>query len=225
MDLISQTLFSGIPLRELDAGSAAHCKAGPMKFTIRHYSLEGLGHLSVMEGSAMLGLMKMDTVILTPLHRDAPLFSYDRIRAMGNDTLILEYYDTLADNTLRSGFEQTLQASGSISGIPNHDLGSHWYDPLKLKCSVSKRAKGCAEQFDRFYLDSLKAYLAAAMASPEIGPRQKRETTKQYVDGLFQNGGPSTDAFVKAIGREAAEKLFHTVVFGIGEEPAAPLQK
>lgn len=211
--LLPLEAFRNVPLVELDAGDASHIKAGPMRFAIRHFTLEGIGHLVIMQGSAMLGLMKMDTVILAPTHRDAPLYSYDRIRAMGNDTLLVEYYDTFVDPALREGWMP--EGTPSLSDIPDHDLGKHWYDGLKLPCSISKRAKGVGGRFDDFYVRSLSAYIQALIAAPEVDPARKRAKTAAYVDGLFENGGPSTDAFVKALGKEKAQALFYTVIFGL----------
>jgi hypothetical protein len=48
-----------------------------------------------MKASGFFGLMRMDTLIINPTEIDLPLYSYDRIFAMGNDTLIVELYDTL----------------------------------------------------------------------------------------------------------------------------------
>jgi hypothetical protein len=66
-----------------------------MTFTIRQFYAESLGNVSVMAAKGFFGLMQMDTFIVNPVEKDLPLFSYDRIHAMGNDTLILELYDTL----------------------------------------------------------------------------------------------------------------------------------
>ncbi len=75
-------------MTELDAGAYARQKVKGMTFLVHHYEVEGIGHLSTMAADGMFGLMKMDTVILVPRLKDAPLFSYDRIKAMGNDTFI-----------------------------------------------------------------------------------------------------------------------------------------
>ena len=86
---------SKYPLKKLDAGEFSSLKANGMKFCISAYYAEGLGHVSVMTAKGFFGLMKMDTLIINPKEADLPLYSYDRIYAMGNDTLIVELYDTL----------------------------------------------------------------------------------------------------------------------------------
>ena len=200
------------PLTAADPGEFASLKANGMKFSIRSYKAEGLGHVSVMEASGMMGLMKMDTLIVNPLEKDLPLYSYDRVHAMGNDTLIIELYDTLLSET---DLGRVGAVKADLSDIPDHPLGEHWYDSIKLPESVSKKAKkDLTERFDRF----TERYLAELVASaPEeaCDPSAKAEKAAVYVNGLLEHGGPSTDLFLKQFGPERTAQLFHSVLFGI----------
>ena len=76
-------------LTAIEAGEFAKLKANGMTFAVRAFHAEGLGHVSVMRAKGFFGLMKMDTLIINPTEIDLPLYSYDRIFAMGNDTLIV----------------------------------------------------------------------------------------------------------------------------------------
>lgn len=203
---------------ELDAGAYARQKVKGMTFRIRHFEIEGIGHLSTMAADGMFGLMRMDTVILVPLLRDAPLFSYDRIMAIGNDTFILEFYNTMLDESAESfrGYMARLEAEKEkIADIAAHDLGKHWYDPIKLAASDSKRAKKCGGRLDEQYMNTLNIYMEMLKAAPAVDLKAKTAKSREYVEGLFTNGGPSTDAFVKSIGEEKARDMFETVVFGV----------
>ena len=84
--------LGAVTKRDVSPWEVIHKSA--MKFRVEAYEISGIGYLSVIRMSAMLGLMKMDTAVLTPVCKDAPLFSYDIIHALGNDTLLLELYDT-----------------------------------------------------------------------------------------------------------------------------------
>ena len=42
----------------------------------------------------------------------------------------------------------------------------------------------------------------------------KLEKASLYVEGLISKGGPSTDAFKKAIGEERTAELFRNILFG-----------
>ena len=73
------------PFEKLEVGEFAAAKAGPMRFSISAYDAKGLGRVSVIQARGLCGLMKMDSLVIDPFDRDAPLFSYDRILAFGSD--------------------------------------------------------------------------------------------------------------------------------------------
>ena len=181
-----------------DPEEVQELKVSGMKFHIRTYKAPELGHVSVMKATGFFGLMKMDTLIITPTHKDMPLFSYDRVLAMGNDTLIFELYDTLLGSIDLSALDAVKQ---SAAYLPDHDLGTHWYDSIKLPQSLSKRGKKAhSTSFDATASHYLAKYLAAAKLAPVCEAAPKREKASVYVEGLLQNGGPSTDVFKKSIG-------------------------
>ena len=128
-------VFGGrFPLKELDVGAFAALRAKGMNFDVKAYEAEGLGHISVMRARGMLGLMRMDTLIVNPKMIDLPLNSYDRILAMGNDTLIVELYDTMAEGCPTDALRAVTEMN---KDLPERDAGTHWYDGIKLKESVS----------------------------------------------------------------------------------------
>lgn len=212
-----QRIHARFPLTKRDAGEYARFQASPLAVMLDWYEAEGLGNVSVIHGKAMLGLMRMDTLVINSVERDAPLFSYDYISAMGNHTMLVEYYDTLlAPEALDA--VPLAAVKETIATLPDHDLGEHWYDDMKLSASFAKRAKKAAlPQLSHAFLSALDAYLALADGKPplsEAETRQKRDKAAAYVDGLLEKGGPSTDAFCKTLGREKTEDLFTRIVFG-----------
>ena len=44
---------------------------------------------------------------------------------------------------------------------------------------------------------------------------KKLELSREYVEGLLNHGGPSTDVFIKMFGHEKTEKLYKTILFGL----------
>lgn len=105
-DVLLDLLNKKYPLTDLDVGEFSKMKVSGMKFCVSAYRAEGLGHVSVMKAKGFFGLMKMDTLIIVPDKKDLPLYSYDRILAMGNDTLIIELYDTVAGSFDASALEK-----------------------------------------------------------------------------------------------------------------------
>ena len=160
------------PLTELDAGEFSTLRASGMSFTVRAYHAQGLGHVSVMRAAGFFGLMRMDTLMIVPKDVDLPLYSYDRIYAMGNDTLIVELYDTLIHAPDLSALEKVKAGYGNLQ---ERDPGTHWYDDIKLKESISKKGKKAEEnQFDSLALEHFTAYLNAE-AKPTEDLKKKQE--------------------------------------------------
>lgn len=201
------------PLSPIDCGEFAEMKVKGMKFKISAYKAEDLGHVSVMRASGMMGLMKMDTLIINPTEIDLPLYSYDRIFAMGNDTLIVELYDT----TLLEFSEKEMlkvKAKEEYTAIPERDPGEHWYDSIKLSSSISKKGKkkhlplmtSLTDQHFEAYISSKVSRVSEKAA--------KQDKTRIYVNGLIEKGGPSTDVFKSAIGEDKTRELFENILFG-----------
>ncbi len=201
------------PMKELPPGEFSEAKVSIMKFHIRHWDAGLLGNVSYM---CTDGLMKMESLIINPTRIDMPLLSMDTILAMGNFSVYSEIYDTSV-----KGFDQKLcqAAKDSISAYPDVEAKPHWYDDIRLKCSIAKKAKkadfdALSKGLGRF----LDAYLASARKASEITDpailAEKAKRCNAYVDGLLDNGGPSTDAFLKKYGKERTAQLYHDVLFG-----------
>ena len=200
-------------LTEIDVKEYAKLKAKGMKFDIKAYYAKGLGHVSVMTAKGFFGLMKMDTLIINALEKDLPLYSYDRVHAMGNDTLIVELYDTVINP---SEFEDLDKVNDKYADIPKHDLGEHWYDSIKLEESVSVKGKVKKDKefYDKYALEHFQAYINTVNGGAEVDSMTKKEKASVYVEGLLKHGGPSTDVFKKELGEEATGELFRKYLFG-----------
>lgn len=199
-------------LEEKDVGEFKQQKVSGMKFEIQQFYAKDLGNISIMSAKGFLGLMKMDTFIVNPVEKDLPLFSYDRIHAMGNDTFIIELYDTMLGECKLDSVSKVKEQYGEL---PEHDLGTHWYDSIKLKESIAKKGKkDQTQKFDLLAKEYLEAYLNGANQLPEVNKEDKKKKASVYVEGLLEHGGPSTDVFKKKIGLEKTAELFRQVLFG-----------
>ena len=211
MNYILENLKKHFTLKEQSVGEFQKVKAKGMTFTIHQYEAIGLGNVSVMEARGFFGLMKMDTLIINPSQKDLPLFSYDRIFAMGNDTLIIELYDTLLGEYDASGMKAVKEA---YAQLPERDPGSHWYDNIKLKESISKKGKKAqTAAFDELTKKYFAAYLAGVDKAGDCDMVEKKKKASVYVEGLLENGGPSTDVFKKEFGEEKTAHLFRKILF------------
>ena len=210
-DKLLDILKGKYTLTKLDAGEFASLKASGMKFSVEAYCAEGLGHVSVMRAKGFFGLMKMDTLMIVPTDIDLPLYSYDRIYAMGNDTLIVELYNTLITDTDLSALDGV---KAKFADLPERDPGEHWYDSIKLAQSISKKGKKALKNsFDAFAEEHFNAYINTNADQVTL-TAEKKELSARYVDGLLSQGGPSTDVFKKELGQEKTSLLFKQVLFG-----------
>jgi len=210
-DRMLEVIAKSFPLTELSCGEYETMKVKGMTFRVRRFEAEGLGNVSCMVASGFFGLMKMDTLIITPTQVDMPLFSYDRVHAMGNDTLIFELYDTLLGQTDLSALEQVKK---DAAYLPDHDVGAHWYDAIKLPISLAKKGKKAhTPGFDATVIHYLAKYLQTAKTAAVCEAVPKREKAGVYVEGLLKNGGPSTDVFKKGIGEEKTVQLLRKILF------------
>ena len=213
VDRLKTLVNERFPLTPLDCGEFAEMKVNGMDFSISAYKAEGLGHLSIMTAKGFFGLMQMDTLIINPPEIDLPLYSYDRIFAMGNDTLIVELYDTLLGDYSEEGMNG-VKAKEKYSSIPERDPGEHWYDHIKLSSSISKKGKKKHTELINALTDKhFEAYLKSSSA-PVTDRAAKLEKAAVYVNGLIEKGGPSTDVFKKTIGQEKTRELFERILFG-----------
>lgn len=195
------------------SGSERQFKASGMKFDTVAYTAQGFGHVGVMNAAGMAGMMKMETLILNPFSVDAPIFSYDRIHAMGKDILVCEMYDSLIGKSFKN--DQMKAAAQKCPNVPKDK--SYWYDNLIIAPSLNmKGKKKDSVQFDQLFGEVLKAYLAAASASEQCDPAVKRDKARVYSEGLLEHGGPATDPVKKSMGASWTENLFREVLFGTG---------
>lgn len=211
LNTILETFQTKFTVKKIDMGSLSKVKVGPMKFDIECYDIENIGRLSFMKGKAMLGLMKMDTVMLTTFNKDFPLISYDRINVMKNDTFIIEIYDTcdkLPDLSCFDSYKERL------TSIPKYELKPAWYDSIRVTQSIAVKDKGQTELFNSVLSDYLDSIASLLDSLEEVDVKSKKTLQRKYVDGLLEHGGSSTDMFVKALGKEFTEMLYQEYLFG-----------
>ena len=190
-------------------------KAKGMTFVCEAYYAEGLGHVSVMRAKGFFGLMQMDTLVIAPVNKDMPLLSYDRIYAMGNDTLILELYDTMSEKKV--DLSSIVSVKEKFAHLPERfaegEEPKHWYDDIRLSETTSKKGKkGNSADFDAYTLEYISAFLA--LDGEACDATEKIARTEVYATGLITQGGPATDVFKQEFGEEKTGEIIRKVLFG-----------
>lgn len=211
IEKVINKLKESYQLKEIDIGEYASIKKFPMKFKIKSFKVGEVGYVSILNMSAMFGMMKMETVVFSPLTVDAPLFSFDLIEAMGNDTIIVDIYD-LAVNKGKP-YPSLVALKEKYKELPQYDLKPCWYDSLRVDGVLAKKGKKIRPQLENAtddYIDEFMNILKTAELC-EVAP--KRAVIKEYVDGLFDNGAPTTEQFNKILGEEKARDMYGKYIF------------
>ena len=202
-------------LSKLDLGDDAHLEKNGMVFDTEAYTVAGLGHLCIMRMSAMLGLMKMETVVLAATEKDIPLLNIDWVSAAALETQIIEYYDTQLEPCSDSLLNMLRVVKSHAAGIPDKDSTPHWYDALIMPVSVGKRGVGCTRRFNDLSREAFTSVVSQAGVLPPCDSAAKAEKVRAFAEGLVTHGGPAVDQVTKLFGAETARRLVVNHMYGM----------
>lgn len=208
---ITEKIWKNYEMIPVDLGKWKQVKAGMVSFEMEAYDVKDVGRVSFLRGKAMMGLMKMETVMITTKEHDSPLFSYDRILAMGKDTMIIEMFQTMEHP---HSYPELSDLKKKYSDLKPFQPKENWYDSLLMDECVFFKDKE-HKKLDDFYSEYLSNFLESIKKDPILDSCKKLSLHRKYVDGLLEHGGPSTDVFVKAVGKEKTKELFRKFLFGV----------
>ena len=214
-DLTLQRLREEYRVAERDLGKDARLYKSGMHFTVRSWDIEGLGVLCVMDMKAMLGLMKMESVVLSVQQKDVPLFNTDWIYAMGKETQLVELYDTMLEPFSEEAQAPFAAIRDRDKDLPAYESGAHWYDPILYPCSYGRTTKKPGDRFYKASVDYLDEYLKLLRGLPACDAEKKREKVRAFAQGLLDNGGPAVNQIRKLFGEETAQRLLLSHMYGV----------
>ena len=212
-DTALNALKKHFTVKERNLGANRVLKKNGMTFTLSAYDIEGLGAMSVIEMSAMFGLMQMESYILTATEKDLPLYNGDFIKAAGKCTLLEEFYDTMITPLDEESIAQYRAVKARYASLPPYKTEPRWYDSIRYDFTLGATDKSLKTKKETIAADYLEAYLANIERAPACDPAEKKAKTKAYVDGLFANGGPAVNQFKKLFGEEKSREIFEGIVF------------
>ncbi|MBQ4505715.1 MAG: hypothetical protein II971_00510 [Firmicutes bacterium] len=211
---VLKKLGEGYRINKLDIGADAELSKSGMRFSTSCYEVEGLGRLCIMTMNAMMGLMKMETVVLSAFTKDAPLLNLDWVKAMGKETFMAEFYDCCLSPLPEELGAAYAAIKAKDADIPEYESGPHWYDDIKLPFSYGKTGKGYSQRFTeagRAYFDE---YMRQLELLADCGAEAKAEKVRGFAETLFKNGGPAVDQVKKLFGDETAQRLIVKHMYG-----------
>ena len=211
-DRLSQTYA----LKQKDIGADARLAKKGFVFETGVYEIEELGHLCILRMKAVLGLMKMETVVLSVTHKDMPLINLDWVGAFGKETQMAELYDVqlaFEPAELRDAFRRIRERDADL--VDYSAAEPHWYDDILYPESYSKTGKGISDRLRKAAGDCADACICALASAPACDPAEKEEKIRTFAETLFAHGGPAVDQVTRLFGRETAERLIVRHMYGV----------
>ena len=212
---ITERLSQAYALKQLDLSADARLSKKGFTFETDAYEITGLGHLCVMRMKALLGLMRMETVILSVTHKDMPLINLDYVKAFGKETQIVELYDTQLDfepDDLQKAFQRIRERDADLADYTS--AGTHWYDDILYPCSYHKMGRGVSDRLAQAARDCAETYISLLASAPECDAAKKRDKIRSFAEKLYLSGGPAVDQVTRLFGRETAERLILRHMYG-----------
>ncbi len=198
----------------VDVGDFKDVKVEGAKIHIEAYDVSGLGRVSTVEVVGFLKLWKMQSMIINPLEKDAPIYYYHRHNRKGNDIYKVEVLNSLLEDRALNEFAPVLEKYASIKDLQDKE---NWYDEIKMPGCVLKSVKKaeCAK-LDEVAMEHFSAYLKLVDAAPKCGKTRKKGAAQEFVDGLVEWSGIAVLQLFRAYyDKHVAKALCVDVLFGM----------
>lgn len=208
--------FKLIPADTKEYKSMKYPSAVPiMRFNTSQFRAEGLGNLFIMETSAMLGLMKLTTIVFTPLAKTAlPFLLIDTMSMAKKNLCYVEYYDLTEDGckVLKSESQKD-----EFADIPDYSETEAWYIARRTPYSLIKGGKGVKKDLlDDMVLKCIRRYISSA--TPCSNAAGHYENLKSFQREMIEKGNPSSSTLEKLLGKGGAAKMFETAIMPVNIE-------
>ncbi len=216
--MVRDQLLREYELEQQDIGSDAHMKRKGFVFDTEVYIIKGVGHMCIMKMSAMLGLMKMETVVLSSFDRDMPLYNLDRVTALGRETQIMELYDTQLNPYPKNKLDEFRYITDLDAELEDYvSPGEHWYDAILYPCSYHKTGKKSkvSSHLSKAAEDYTATFIRKLGEAAPCNSKLKREKVKEFADNLVSSGGPAVDQVTRLFGTETAARLIKKHMYGV----------
>ena len=202
-------------LKKEDLGADARLSKKGMVFETEAYEIPDLGHFCILRMNAFLGLMKMETAVLSVTGKDVPLLNLDWVRAFGKETQIVELYDTqltpYPDEAL-AAFDALRRRDDDLPGMSSN---GHWYDAILYPCSYHKAGKKLTDRLADAARDYTETFLRQLAEAPACDAQAKQAKNRAFAERLFAEGGPAVDQVTKLFGPETAKRLILRYMYGV----------
>ncbi len=210
-----ETLHRQYVLRKNDTGADAHLRAKGIRLNTESWEVEGIGHLCIMRMNFLFNLVCMETVVLSSVHKDVPLFNVDTMRFGSTETFMAELYDTQLEQWPPEAGKAFDAIKDQNRDLPDYEHSGHWYDSILFPCSMAKKGKGYSGRFAKAANDYIDVFVKQLKNAADCSAEEKTAKTTEFVDRLIAEGGPAVDTMVKLFGKQTADRMVRRHMYGI----------
>lgn len=184
---------------------------------VKQYEICGVGNLLVMTNPER-GMMQMDTFTLTPYFKNLPLFTSDYMYFEDKRMLLNEIYSLVPyeDELYKSYIDKFAENCRRYEYLPPMQLRECWYDSLRPVVLARTTAPENDDEIFELFMANLETFIEMEKASPLLNEEQygaKWEKNYEYARALVEEGGVSTELFVKSLGADKTKEFFYSVFF------------
>ena len=215
IDILVKKLGKAYKLEKQDLGEDSHLHKKGMHFYPEVYEVKGLGHICVLKMKAMGGLMKMETLVISTINKDAPLVNFDYVKAMGKETAIVELYNVELNEYNPEFLEAFTKIKEQDNDLADYEANPNWYDEIRYDASYKKIGKKITARIDDTYNKYLDEFLNQLASMPATDPIEKELKVQEFANKLFELGGPAVNMFKKLFGDDLAKKMVVNYMYGV----------
>lgn len=204
-------------VKELETDGFDNITVQNMNYSAKQYEVKGVGNLFIMvcKESEMI---QMDSFVITPYYKNLPLFSTDYMYMKERRTFLNEIYNLGVNeddlyNKYIEKFSKTRDKYNNLIDMPTKKC---WYDEIRPVYIAKNTESDKDDEIIEIFIENLKTYIdmeKETLLLSEEEYKNKWIKTDEYVNGLIDNGGVSTDVFKAALGAEKTREFFNRVFF------------
>ncbi|MBO6161647.1 MAG: hypothetical protein J6O53_00150 [Eubacterium sp.] len=218
-ELMLKRLSRSFEVEKKDIGADAKKKKKGITLCTDVYDITGVGRLCMLHMNGFLGLIHMETAVLSVTGRDVPLFNIDYMKIMGKEAVIFEMYDTQLKPYPGKVQELLKKISERDCDLEEYCSDEeHWYDEILYPCSyhrmgrkVTARLKQSAKEYMHIFVSRLE-HTSECNAMEKL---LKQAKNKAFAERLYAEGGQAVEQVRSLFGDEFAEKLIQDYMYDV----------
>ena len=211
--MAKKLLSKEFDLIPLDLGDDAVLTYKKTTLKTEAYFVEGVGKLCLLSLKTGLGAIRMETVSLTPINKDEPLFNLDWMNMVGKETLICELYDTGAEPCPDDVIMQWDKVTCRDSEIKNSSWERYSYHDHMLPCTYHKTGRGFGKIFTCTAYHCLQTLTERLVSAPDCSIPERTERVHAFAEELFEANGPAVSTIKKNFDEETARRLIFDYMY------------